>query len=294
MKVKNYKAIPTSIIILITLFLFIFIFSMMASVFFPLDLGATDITNRLKPPAFMNGGSSENIFGTDSLGRDFFIRLIYGTRNSLLIGLTSMLIAAIIGTILGVLSGLYGGWVDTIISFIVDARLSIPFLILAIVLSSIFGSDKITMTLIIGLTGWATFTRLIRGQIIQLKNQNFITCSKTMGASNIRILFEHLLPNIGSILIVEATLKLSSFILLESSLSFLGLGIQPPDTSLGVLVSNGRDYLMTNWWLAIIPSLIIVFIVLDISLLGDWLRDKLDPKLKTNNQKGITKWTTSY
>ena len=194
-----------------------------------------------------------------------------------------MVIAAAIGTILGVLSGLYGGILDTVISFIVDARLSIPFLILAIVLSSIFGSDKMTMTLIIGFTGWATFTRLIRGQILQLKNQNFIICSKSIGASNIRMLFEHILPNIGSILIVEATLKLSSFILLESSLSFLGLGIQPPDTSLGVLVSNGRDYLMTNWWLAIIPSIIIVFIVLDISLLGDWVRDKLDPKLKANN-----------
>ncbi len=283
MKIRKQRAVPVSIIILIALFMIIFIFSMMAPILFPIDLGATDITSRLKPPSFMKGGVEGHILGTDSLGRDFFIRLVYGTRNSLLIGLTSMVIAAIIGTILGVLSGLYGGVLDTIISFIVDARLSIPFLILAIVLSSIFGSDKMTMTLIIGFTGWATFTRLIRGQILQLKNQNFIICSRAMGASNIRMLFEHILPNVGSILIVEATLKLSSFILLESSLSFLGLGIQPPDTSLGVLVSNGRDYLMTNWHLAIIPSIIIVFIVLDISLLGDWVRDKLDPKLKANN-----------
>ena len=283
MKLRKQRPIPISIIILISLFMVIFIFSMLAPVIFPIDLGATDITSRLKPPSFMKGGIQGHILGTDSLGRDFFIRLVYGTRNSLLIGLTSMVIAAAIGTILGVLSGLYGGILDTVISFIVDARLSIPFLILAIVLSSIFGSDKMTMTLIIGFTGWATFTRLIRGQILQLKNQNFIICSKSIGASNIRMLFEHILPNIGSILIVEATLKLSSFILLESSLSFLGLGIQPPDTSLGVLVSNGRDYLMTNWWLAIIPSIIIVFIVLDISLLGDWVRDKLDPKLKANN-----------
>lgn len=283
MKIKKRRTAPISIIILIALFATLFIFSMMAPVLFPIDLGATDITNRLKSPSFMSNGAEGHILGTDSLGRDFFIRLVYGTRNSLLIGLSSMLIAAAIGTILGVLSGICGGWVDLVISFIVDARLSIPFLILAIVLSSVFGSDKITMTLIIGFTGWATFARLIRGQILQLKNQNFIICSKTMGASNFRMLFEHYLPNIGSILIVEATLKLSSFILLESSLSFLGLGIQPPDTSLGVLVSNGRDYLMTNWWLAIIPSIIIVFIVLDISLIGDWLRDKLDPKLKTNS-----------
>ena len=279
MIIHRKHTVPISVIILLVVFIAILVLSLLAPILFPVNLGETDITNRLKAPAFRSG----HILGTDSLGRDFLIRLVYGTRNSLLIGLSSMLIATAIGTVLGSLSGIYGGWIDLIISFIVDARLSIPFLILAIVLSSVFGSDKITMTLIIGFTGWATFTRLIRGQILQLKNQNFIKCSRAMGASNIRILFEHILPNIGSILIVEATLKLSSFILLESSLSFLGLGIQPPDTSLGVLVSNGRDYLITNWWLAIIPSAIIVMIVLDIALLGDWLRDKLDPKLKANS-----------
>ena len=280
--IKKQRNIPLSILILFVLFGMLFVYSMLASVIYPVDLGKTDILSRLLPPSFIEGGKKEFFLGTDSLGRDFFIRLIYGTRNSLLISMSAMAIAMVIGTILGVLSGLYGGWVDWLISFLVDARLSIPFLIITIVLSSIFGSDKITMTLIMGFTGWATFARLIRGQIIQLKEQNFIECSRSLGASYVRILFEHILVNISSILIVESTLRLSSFIILESSLSFLGLGIQPPDTSLGVLVSSGRDYLISDWWLSIIPSIIIIFIVLDISLVGDWLRDRLDPKLQTN------------
>ena len=283
--IKKQRNIPLSILVLFVLFGILFVYSMLASVIYPVDLGKTDILSRLLPPSFIEGGKKEFFLGTDSLGRDFFIRLIYGTRNSLLISMSAMAIAMVIGTILGVLSGLYGGWVDWLISFLIDARLSIPFLIITIVLSSIFGSDKITMTLIMGFTGWATFARLIRGQIIQLKEQNFIECSRSLGASYVRILFEHILVNISSILIVESTLRLSSFIILESSLSFLGLGIQPPDTSLGVLVSSGRDYLISDWWLSIIPSIIIIFIVLDISLVGDWLRDRLDPKLQTNREE---------
>lgn len=279
---KNKWGIPPSILFLMATFVALFIFAMLGPVLFPVDLGATSLLTRLLPPSFMQGGRAEFLLGTDSLGRDFFIRLIYGTRNTLMISLTAMMMSVVLGVLLGVLSGLYGGWVDMTISFVVDARLSIPFTIIAIVCASIFGSDKITMLLIMGLTGWATFARLVRGQIIQLKEQNFIECSRSLGASNTRILFEHILVNISSPLIVEASMRLSSFILLESSLSFLGLGIQPPDVSLGVLVSNGRDYLITNWWLAIIPSIVIVIIVLQVSLIGDWLRDRLDPKLQNN------------
>lgn len=282
MKRKLPEEMPVAILVLLVLFAILFVYSMLAPVLYPVDLGKTDLLQRLLPPSFMEGGKQEFLFGTDSLGRDFFIRLVYGTRNTLLISLSAMVIAAAIGTLLGVFAGLYGGWVDTLISFIVDARLSIPFLVLAIVLASIFGSGKLTMTLIMGCTGWATFARLIRGQVLQLKGQKYIECSRSIGASSLRILWEHILPNISSILIVEATLRLSSFILLESSLSFLGLGIQPPDASLGVLVSAGRDYLISNWWLSIFPSAVIVFIVLDISLVGDWLRDRLDPKLRNN------------
>ena len=280
---KNRLGIPPSILFLMLTFVLLFVFSMLAPVIYPIDLGATSLLTRLLPPSFMEGGRPEFILGTDSLGRDFFIRLVYGTRNTLMISLTAMLMSVVIGVLLGVLSGLYGGWVDLLISFVVDARLSIPFTIIAIVCASIFGADKMTMLLIMGLTGWANFARLIRGQIMQLKEQNFIESSRSLGASNTRILFEHILVNISSPLIVEASMRLSTFILVESSLSFLGLGIQPPDVSLGVLVSSGRDYLISNWWLAIAPSIIIVIIVLQVSLTGDWLRDRLDPKLQNNH-----------
>lgn len=279
---KIKRGIPPFILFLIVSFVLVAGFSMLSGALFPIDLGKTNPIRRLLPPSFMKGGNPNFFLGTDHLGRDFAIRLVYATRNSLLISCAAMLISSVIGTFLGVLGGLYRGWVDTVVMFVVDARLSIPFIIIAIVCASVFGSDKVTMTLIIGFTGWASFARLIRGQIMQIKEASFIECSRSLGASNMRILFEHIFVNISSPLIVHATMRLSSFILLESSMSFLGLGIQPPDVSLGVMVSVGRDSLINSWWLTIIPSAVIVLIVLQVSLIGDWLRDKLDPKLQNN------------
>ena len=275
-------SIPPAILFLAASLLFNVLFSMLAPVLFPIDLGQTNLLNRLLPPSFMPGGQPQFLLGTDHLGRDFAIRLVYATRNTLLISFSGMLIASLIGTTLGVIGGLYRGWADTMVMFLIDARLSVPFIVIAIVCSSIFGSDKVMMVLIIGFAGWASFARLIRGQIIQLREANFIECSRAIGASRLRILFEHILRNISSPLIVHATMRLSSFILLESTLSFLGLGILPPDASLGVMVSAGRDYMISAWWLTMIPSAVIVVIVLQVSLIGDWLRDRLDPKLRNN------------
>lgn len=221
-------SIPPAILFLAASLLFIVLFSMLAPVLFPIDLGQTNLLNRLLPPSFMPGGQPQFLLGTDHLGRDFAIRLVYATRNTLLISFSGMLIASLIGTTLGVIGGLYRGWADTMVMFLIDARLSVPFIVIAIVCSSIFGSDKVMMVLIIGFAGWASFARLIRGQIIQLREANFIECSRAIGASRLRILFEHILRNISSPLIVHATMRLSSFILLESTLSFLGLGILPP------------------------------------------------------------------
>jgi peptide/nickel transport system permease protein len=231
----------------------------------------------------LEGGRPDFLLGTDSLGRDFAIRLIYATRNSFAISFTAMAISITIGLILGTLSGFYRGRLDVIVSFITDVRLSIPFSVITIICAAVFGSGKTTMTLIMGFMGWAGFTRIIRGQIIQLREAPFIVASKSLGGSTFRILFEHILINIASPLIVYSTLSLSEFIMLESSMSFIGLGIQPPDVSLGKLVSEGRDHLINNWWLTILPSIIIIVIVLQIALIGDWLRDKLDPKLKMNS-----------
>ncbi|RED55748.1 ABC transporter permease [Cohnella lupini] len=281
MRIKSYS-IPTFILVLIISFLLIVVLSILAPVFFPIDLGATKLTARLLPPSFMEGGKAEFFLGTDNLGRDFMIRLFYGTRNSLFIAFAGLVISAVLGTLLGVLTGLYKGLLDSIVSFLVDVKLSIPSLIISIVCASVFGSSKLIMILIIGLTGYPSFTRLARGQTIQLKEANFMESSRALGASKLRIVFEHVLSNISSPMIVHATMKISSFILLESSLSFLGLGIQPPDVSLGLMVSAGRDYLISSWWLSIIPSVVIVLIVVQVSMIGDWLRDQMDPKLKNS------------
>ncbi|MCI8887119.1 MAG: ABC transporter permease [Hungatella sp.] len=282
-KIKKQPVIPRFILFLILVLLAIMIVSSMASVLFPIDLGQTSLTERLLKPAFMEGGNPGHLLGTDHLGRDFAIRLVYGTRNTLMIAGTGLLIAMTVGTALGVAAGMNKGFLDSFIMFLVDVRLSVPSTIIGIVCASIFGSGKMTIVLIIGFTGFASFARLVRGQILQLRESNFIECSQALGASKVRILFEHVLINIASPLIINGTMRLSSFILLESSLSFLGLGIQPPDVSLGVMVSAGRDYLINAWWLTIVPSMIIVVIVLSVSLIGDWLRDKLDPKLQTNS-----------
>lgn len=276
----NKWRMPPFITALTVTFLILFIFSMLSPVLFPIDLGATDLMNRLLPPSFVDASQTEHWLGTDYLGRDFVIRLFYATKNSLLMAFGGLVIATVTGTLLGVLAGMLRGWVDTAISFMTDVLLSIPSIIIALVLSTFMEPNNVTMALIIGFTGFASFTRLVRGQTIQLKEMSFIESSRALGASGTRILFEHVLINISSPLIVHASMKLGSFILVESSLSFLGLGIQPPDTSLGVMVSDGRNYLINNWWLAIVPSLIIVVIVLQVSLIGDWLRDRLDPKLK--------------
>ncbi len=280
-KIRSKKGIPPMILFLMVTFSLIVIASLLAPVLFPIDLAATDLGSRLAKPRFLDS-SSPYLFGTDNLGRDVAVRLLYATRSTITIAFSGMVIAAAAGTILGVVGGLKGGWWDLVITFLTDARLSIPTTFIGIICACILGASEKTIVMVIAITGWSSFTRLVRSQVLQLKNADFIESSRSLGASNTRILLEHILINISSPLIVEATLSLSSFVLLESTLSYLGLGIQPPNTSLGLMVSNGRDFMLNNWWLAIIPSIVIVIIILQISLIGDWLRDKLDPKLQNN------------
>jgi peptide/nickel transport system permease protein len=243
------------------------------------DPAHQDLRQRLRAPVFL-GGKAEHVMGTDQLGRDVLIRIVYATRTTLLISFSGMLVALVVGTILGVVAGLYGGWPDQIATFVIDANMSIPFMLIALLAASVFGASVTILILIVGFTGWSGFARLIRGQIMSLRKMAFIESSHSLGASDIRIIAEHLLPNIASSMIVYGTMRISSFILLESSVSFLGLGIQPPSISLGLMVSNGRNYLVNQWWLAVFPSIVIMLVVFQISLIGDWLRDVLDPKIK--------------
>ncbi len=278
-KMKKRWGIPPMILFLMVTFVIIVGAALLAPVLAPVDLGATDLTQRLAKPSFLDP-TSPYLMGTDNLGRDVAVRLLYAIRSTVLISFTGMVIATALGTALGIISGLAGGVTDVIISFLTDVRLSVPTTFIGIILACILGARPATTVLVITITGWSSFCRLVRSQIFQLKKAAFIEASRSMGASGVRIVFEHILVNIASPLIVQATMELSGFILLESTLSFLGLGIEPPGTSLGVMVSNGRDYMLTHWWLAMIPSVVIVVLILQISLVGDWLRDKLDPKLK--------------
>ncbi|SHH97227.1 peptide/nickel transport system permease protein [Sporobacter termitidis DSM 10068] len=279
-KIKIRRGIPPLILFLMATFLLIAIVSLLAPVLFPVDLKDTDLMLRLKPPKFVDP-QSPYLFGTDSLGRDVATRLLYATRTSLIISVSGMLLAVLLGLVVGVVSGLGRGAVDLSLMFVTDAELSVPTTFIGIVCATMMGANALTTIIVIGVTGWPGFARLVRGQVMQIRNISFIECSRALGASKPRIFFEHILSNIASPLIVQTTVSLGAFILLESTLSYLGLGIQPPETSLGVMVSEGRDYMLQNWWLAIIPSLVIVVLLMQISLVGDWLRDRLDPQLKS-------------
>ena len=272
-------AVPPLILLLMLSFLAIVVTALLAPVILPIDLAANDLTTRLLLPRFLDP-TSGHLLGTDNLGRDVAVRLIYATRTTIEISFTGMLFATAAGTALGIVAGLCGGVVDQVISFLTDVRLSVPTTFIGIIFACVLGATPLTTVIVMAITGWSSFCRLVRSQIIQLRGAKFIEASRSMGASGVRIVLEHILVNIASPLIVQVTMELSGFILLESTLSFLSLGIQPPGTSLGVMVSNGRDYMLTHWWLAIAPSLVIILLILQISLIGDWLRDKLDPKLK--------------
>lgn len=261
------------------LFLIFMLFVLLIPIIMPIDLGKIDLSSRLINPSFFDE-SSNYLFGTDQLGRDVFIRLFYATRTTILISFLGMLGASVFGIILGLLSGYYGGTVDRMISLVTEAFMTVPTTFIGIVVSTILGAGPYITVLVILLSGWATFTRITRGQVKEIKNESFIESSKVVGLNDFRIIVSHVIPNIASTLIIHMTTSLSGFILLESTLSFLGLGIQPPGTSLGVMVSEGRDFMLTHWWLVIAPSVVMVFIIFSISIIGDWLRDYLDPKLR--------------
>lgn len=278
LKLKRPRAFSVYAAVLLLLLGTIVLVALLAPVVWPTDLAANDLTSRLKKPAFLEPASSYPL-GSDHLGRDLLVRLLYATRQTVLISFAGMLIALAVGTLLGITAGLLGGVVDSVISFFTDVRLSIPTTFIGIIFAAGMGAKPATTVLVIAVTGWSAFCRLIRSQVIALRGAAFIEASRAIGSGRWRIVREHILINIASPLIVQATLELSGFILLESTLSYLGLGIQPPGTSLGVMVSEGRNFMLTHWWLALLPSLVIVLLILLVSLLGDWLRDRLDSRL---------------
>lgn len=237
------------------------------------------LVERLKPPAWMDGGSWDYVLGTDKQGRDILSRMIYGARISLAVSLIAIFLGGSVGTTLGLLAGYFGGWVDDLIMRIVDLFLSLPLILMALVLVAVLGPGFGTVITVVSLLIWARYARQVRGETLSLKERDFVARARVAGASHLRIMFRHILPNVVSTLLVLATLQVGSVILLESTLSFLGAGIPRPDPSWGVMVADGRDHIVSAWWIAMFPGFAIMLAVLSMNLLGDWLRDRLDPKL---------------
>lgn len=254
--------------------------SLVAPYIAPHDPAKAAIPQKLLPPAWEEGGSWEYILGTDGLGRDIWSRIIYGSRVSLIVGFCSVAISGLIGIALGLLAGYYGSWVDAIIMRVTDAFVSIPTILFMMLFMLVLGNGLGTLIFVIGITGWVNYTRLVRSEVLSVRERDYVRAARVSGAKALRIMGVHILPNIMSSFIVIATLSVGRVIISEAALSFLGLGIQPPAVSWGGMLSDGRQYLATSWWVATFPGLAITLTVLAIIFVGDWLRDWLDPKLK--------------
>lgn len=246
----------------------------------PTDPAEQEIASRLRPPGWTSPEGRLSALGTDQLGRDILSRLIFGARISLMIGLSAVAIAGTLGTIMGLAAGYRGGRVDDLCMRLTDTMLAMPFILLALAVIAVLGPSLWTIILVLGVTGWVSYARVVRAEVLTLRTREFVAAALALGGGGGRIVFRHLLPNVLTPVIVIATLEVARMIILESALSFLGLGIPPPTPTWGGMLADGRAYLSTAWWLATFPGLCIMLTVLGINLLGDWLRDILDPRLQ--------------
>jgi len=251
-----------------------------APVLAPHDVSGLDLLRRLAPPAWSAGGSWAHPFGTDPLGRDVLSRVIYGARTSLTIAGAAMLVAAAIGILLGLCSGYAGSWLDALIMRVADIQLSFPYLLLAIAVMALLRPSLTNLMIVLVLRSWVVYARLVRVLTLSAREREFVTAARAMGGSAARIVFRHIAPNVVGASIVVSSFQLAELIIVESSLSFLGLGVQPPTPSWGGMVSEGRAYVGNAWWLSAFPGLAIVLAVLGANLTGDSLRRALDPRLR--------------
>jgi peptide/nickel transport system permease protein len=246
----------------------------------PADPLHTSLLDRLTPPMWVDGGTPRHPLGTDTLGRDVLSRLLYGARVSLIVGLSVVLIAGVLGVVLGLVSGYYGGRVDDGLMRLGDIQLAFPILVLAIAILAVLGASLVNVILVLGVSGWVTYARIVRGETLSLKQREFVEAARGIGAPDHVILWRHILPSVLPPVTVVATFSVARVIIAEASLSFLGLGVPPPTPSWGAMLDEGRNYITTGWWLAMFPGLAIFLLVLGINLVGDWLRDVLDPHME--------------
>ena len=246
----------------------------------PHDAFHGSLSDRLIPPVWQAGGTTDHILGTDKLGRDMLSRIIYGARVSLTVSLIAIFVGGIMGTVLGLISGYFGGRTDSVIMRLVDISLALPTILLALVLVAAVGPSFGTVITVLIVLLWARYARLVRGEILAIKELDFIARARVAGASHTRIMFRYMFPNVVNSLIVLATLQVGYVILFESALSFLGAGLPRAEPAWGVMIADGRELIVTAWWVSMFPGLAIMLAVLALNLLGDWLRDHLDPKLR--------------
>jgi len=238
------------------------------------------LLDRLLPPAWGQDGEWRYVLGTDHLGRDLLSRIIYGSRVSLVVGAAAVVVGGALGISLGVAAGFLGGRSDELIMALADMQLAFPTILLAIAIIAVLGPSFANLVVVIGISGWVTYARIARGQVLSLREKEFVEAIRAQGGSQFRIVVRHILPNILSPFIVVATLDLARTIILESTLSFLGLGIQPPTPSWGGMLSDGREYLLSAWWIATFPGVALMLTALSFNRLGDWIRDLTDPRLR--------------
>jgi peptide/nickel transport system permease protein len=246
----------------------------------PHDPNAQAVELKLLPPFWMEGANPQFPLGTDHLGRDILSRLIYGARVSLLVGLAAVLISGGLGTLLGLVSGYYGRWLDDVIGRLADIQLAFPFTLLALAVMAVLGPGLWKTIAVLGIAGWVIYARIVRSEVLALREREFVQAARALGNRDGRIIFQHILPNAIASLIVVSTLEVPRVIIAESALTFLGLGIQPPTVTWGGMLADSRNYITTHWWVATFPGLALQLTVLGLNLVGDWLRDTLDPRLK--------------
>lgn len=276
---RIWKARPPLVIGLCLFWLaLVVVLALFADFFAPFGYAQQSLLMRLQPPAAL-GGPEGYFFGTDDLGRDVFSRVIYAMRTSILIAVMATVIGATVGTALGIIAAHFRGWVDDLIMVLVDFQASMPFLIVALAVLAFFGNNLVLLVILIGLFGWDGYARIARGLVLSTNGQGYAFAIRTLGVHPAKVYIRHVLPNMLGVIMVQITLNFPEIILLETSLSFLGLGVQPPGTSLGLLLGEGRNYLTTAWWMGIPAGMVIFLTTLAISLVGDWLRDMLDPNL---------------
>jgi peptide/nickel transport system permease protein len=274
-RLEDFPLIPVLILVGLVLM------AVFANVLAPHDPEVGKLAARFRPPAWQAGGSSEYLLGTDHIGRDVLSRLIFGARVSMVVGFTAVIVAGTFGTAIGIVSGYLGGWVDQVIMRITDTWLALPALTFAIFLAAIVGPSEMNIVIILGAVYWTRYARVIRGEVLSLKEREFVRLAIVAGCSKWTIMARHILPNVINSAIVLGTLMLGVVIVTEAALSFLGVGVPPPKPAWGLMLADGKRGLMVGyWWLTVLPGSCIVLMVLSANLLGDWLRVKLDPQLR--------------